>query len=146
MQVGGWSQSFGAFRDGKNITYLTYATVRGAAHEVPYTTPSPALTLFQSFLTGSPLPNRPKNWYLGRAQIAWADFPLHFLHYFPGNCTLNLNNYVQTWNCHWMCGKRMLQAEISCIWIVLILLHLHDFFFLFFYILLVTIKVTKVSL
>ncbi|KDO72509.1 hypothetical protein CISIN_1g037032mg [Citrus sinensis] len=61
QQVGGWSQSFGAFRDGKNITYLTYATVRGAAHEVPYTTPSPALTLFQSFLTGSPLPNRPKH-------------------------------------------------------------------------------------
>lgn len=85
LQVGGWSQSFGAFRDGKNITYLTYATVRGAAHEVPYTTPSPALTLFQSFLTGSPLPNRPKHWFLDHAQIAWVDFPLNFLLYFLGN-------------------------------------------------------------
>ncbi|KAJ4707492.1 Carboxypeptidase [Melia azedarach] len=55
-QVGGWSQSFGAYKDGKNTTYLTYATVRGAAHEVPFTSPSQALTLFRAFLTGSPLP------------------------------------------------------------------------------------------
>ncbi|KAL5742242.1 hypothetical protein ACOSP7_028974 [Xanthoceras sorbifolium] len=59
-QVGGWSQSFGALRDGKNVTYLSYATVRGAAHEVPFTSPSQALTLFRSFLTGSPLP-RPRH-------------------------------------------------------------------------------------
>ncbi|GJW27625.1 vacuolar protein sorting-associated protein 62 [Tanacetum coccineum] len=56
-QVGGWSQSFGGLKDGKNVTYLTYATVRGAAHEVPFTSPSQALTLF---LNGSPLP-RPKS-------------------------------------------------------------------------------------
>ncbi|KAK0597844.1 hypothetical protein LWI29_029141 [Acer saccharum] len=55
-QVGGWSQSFGRLRDGKNVTYLTFATVRGAAHEVPFTSPSQALTLFRSFLAGSPLP------------------------------------------------------------------------------------------
>ncbi|KAI3670009.1 hypothetical protein L6452_41571 [Arctium lappa] len=59
-QVGGWSQSFGGLKDGKNVTYLTYATVRGAAHEVPFTSPSQALTLFHSFLNGSPLP-RPKS-------------------------------------------------------------------------------------
>ncbi|XP_031287339.1 serine carboxypeptidase-like 46 isoform X1 [Pistacia vera] len=59
-QVGGWSESFGAFREGKNMTYLTFATVRGAAHEVPFTSPSQALTLFRSFLAGSPLP-RPHN-------------------------------------------------------------------------------------
>ncbi|GAY61901.1 hypothetical protein CUMW_213580 [Citrus unshiu] len=59
-QVGGWSQSFGAFRDGKNVTNLTFATVRGGAHEVPFTSPSEALTLFRSLLTRSPLP-RPHN-------------------------------------------------------------------------------------
>ncbi|KAJ0100181.1 hypothetical protein Patl1_22144 [Pistacia atlantica] len=59
-QVGGWSESFGAFSEGKNMTYLTFATVRGAAHEVPFTSPSQALTLFRSFLAGSPLP-RPHN-------------------------------------------------------------------------------------
>ncbi|KAF8390249.1 hypothetical protein HHK36_024774 [Tetracentron sinense] len=55
-QVGGWSQSFGGLREGKNVTYLTFATVRGAAHEVPFTSPSQALTLFRAFLSGSPLP------------------------------------------------------------------------------------------
>ncbi|KAL5725002.1 hypothetical protein ACHQM5_008199 [Ranunculus cassubicifolius] len=58
MQVGGWAQSFDAVKDGKNRTYLTYATVRGAAHEVPFTSPSQALTLFQTFLAGSPLPTK----------------------------------------------------------------------------------------
>ncbi|KAI3893484.1 hypothetical protein MKX03_022812 [Papaver bracteatum] len=55
-QVGGWAQSFGAIRkDGMNVTYLTYATVMGAAHEVPLTSPSQALTLFKAFLSGTPL-------------------------------------------------------------------------------------------
>lgn len=49
-QVGGWTLSFGKVRKGQNLTYLTFATVRGAAHEVPYTSPSQALTLFQAFL------------------------------------------------------------------------------------------------
>ncbi|KVH92689.1 Peptidase S10, serine carboxypeptidase [Cynara cardunculus var. scolymus] len=59
-QVGGWSQAFGGLKDGKNVMYLTYATVRGAAHEVPFTSPSQALTLFRSFINGSALP-RPKS-------------------------------------------------------------------------------------
>ena len=54
LQVGGWSQSFGGSMGGKNLTLLTFATVRGAAHEVPFTSPSQALTLFKSFLRGSP--------------------------------------------------------------------------------------------
>ncbi|XP_009762845.1 serine carboxypeptidase-like 45 [Nicotiana sylvestris] len=58
LQIGGWSQSFGGLREGKNITYLTFATVRGAAHEVPYTSPSQALTLFRAFLRGHPPPPR----------------------------------------------------------------------------------------
>ncbi|KAF5180500.1 Serine carboxypeptidase-like [Thalictrum thalictroides] len=57
-QIGGWAQSFSAVTDGKNVTYLTYATVRGAAHEVPFTSPSQALTLFRAFLAGSPLPSK----------------------------------------------------------------------------------------
>ncbi|XVE83848.1 hypothetical protein DITRI_Ditri16bG0120600 [Diplodiscus trichospermus] len=55
-QVGGWTQSFGAREGGKNVTYLTFATVKGAAHEVPFTSPSQALTLFHSFVNGTPLP------------------------------------------------------------------------------------------
>ncbi|XWS30290.1 hypothetical protein CRYUN_Cryun24cG0104100 [Craigia yunnanensis] len=55
-QVGGWTQSFGAPQDGKNVTYLIFATVRGAAHEVAFTSPSQALTLFHSFVNGTPLP------------------------------------------------------------------------------------------
>ncbi|CAK9186131.1 unnamed protein product [Ilex paraguariensis] len=55
-QVGGWSQPFGGMREGKNVTFLTYTTVRGAAHEVPFTSLSQALTLFRSFLNGSQLP------------------------------------------------------------------------------------------
>ncbi|OIT24634.1 serine carboxypeptidase-like 45 [Nicotiana attenuata] len=58
LQIGGWSRSFGGLREGKNITYLTFATVRGAAHEVPYTSPSQALTLFRAFLRGHPPPPR----------------------------------------------------------------------------------------
>ncbi|KAF9604092.1 hypothetical protein IFM89_002767 [Coptis chinensis] len=57
-QIGGWAQSFSGLKDGKNVTYLTYATVRGAAHEVPFTSPSQGLTLFQSFLNGYPLPSK----------------------------------------------------------------------------------------
>ncbi|XP_075078451.1 serine carboxypeptidase-like 46 [Nicotiana tabacum] len=48
LQLGGWSQSFGRL----NVTYLTFATVRGATHEVPFTSPSQALTLFRVFLRG----------------------------------------------------------------------------------------------
>ncbi|KAJ4848510.1 hypothetical protein Tsubulata_049892 [Turnera subulata] len=59
-QVGGWSRSFGSLTNGKNVTYLTFATVRGAAHEVPFTSPSQALTLFRSFLSATPLP-RPQD-------------------------------------------------------------------------------------
>ncbi|PHT94073.1 hypothetical protein T459_01955, partial [Capsicum annuum] len=58
LQIGGWSQSFGGLREGKNVAYLTFATVRGAAHEVPYTSPSQALTLFRAFLRGHPPPRR----------------------------------------------------------------------------------------
>ncbi|WOH12688.1 hypothetical protein DCAR_0832195 [Daucus carota subsp. sativus] len=58
-QVGGWWQSYGRLTEGKNVTYLTFATVRGAAHEVPFTSPSQALTLFHSFLHALPLPTPP---------------------------------------------------------------------------------------
>ncbi|KAK4736939.1 hypothetical protein R3W88_000636 [Solanum pinnatisectum] len=60
LQIGGWSQSYGGVREGKNVTYLTFATVRGAAHEVPYTSPSQALILFRAFLKGQP-PSRRNN-------------------------------------------------------------------------------------
>nr|BAX09101.1 serine carboxypeptidase [Cryptomeria japonica] len=56
-QIAGWTQAYGhARKNGKNNTILTFATVRGAAHEVPYTNPSEALTLYRSFIRGLPLP------------------------------------------------------------------------------------------
>ncbi|KAM4132870.1 hypothetical protein ACJW30_01G284900 [Castanea mollissima] len=45
--MGGWS--FGGLKEGKNVTFLTYALVRGAAHEVPFTSPSQALHYFVPF-------------------------------------------------------------------------------------------------
>ncbi|EEE51848.1 hypothetical protein OsJ_33355 [Oryza sativa Japonica Group] len=48
-QVGGWVTEYG------NI--LTFATVRGASHMVPFAQPDRALGLFQSFALGRRLPN-----------------------------------------------------------------------------------------
>lgn len=49
IQVGGWATEYGKL--------LTFATVRGAAHMVPYAQPSRALRLFSSFVRGRRLPN-----------------------------------------------------------------------------------------
>lgn len=49
QQVGGWATEYG--------NLLTFATVRGAAHMVPYAQPSRALHLFSSFIHGRRLPN-----------------------------------------------------------------------------------------
>ncbi|XP_048327066.1 serine carboxypeptidase-like 25 [Ziziphus jujuba] len=46
-QVGGWTEVYEG---------LTFATVRGAGHEVPLFKPRAALELFKSFLKGKPLP------------------------------------------------------------------------------------------
>ncbi|KAL8241972.1 hypothetical protein R6Q59_012274 [Mikania micrantha] len=46
-QVGGWMTEYG--------NLLTFATVRGAGHMVPYAQPSRALDLFSSFVLGSRL-------------------------------------------------------------------------------------------
>lgn len=48
-QVGGWATEYG--------NLLTFVTVRGAAHMVPYAQPSRALHLFSSFVHGRRLPN-----------------------------------------------------------------------------------------
>ncbi|RHN70083.1 putative carboxypeptidase D [Medicago truncatula] len=48
QQVGGWTQVYG------NV--LSFATVRGAAHEAPFSQPERSLVLFKSFLEGRPLP------------------------------------------------------------------------------------------
>ncbi|PIA41804.1 hypothetical protein AQUCO_02200319v1 [Aquilegia coerulea] len=48
-QVGGWQTEYG--------NLLTFATVRGAAHMVPYAQPGRALHLFSSFVSGRRLPN-----------------------------------------------------------------------------------------
>ncbi|XP_059456777.1 serine carboxypeptidase-like 28 isoform X2 [Corylus avellana] len=48
QQVGGWSQVYKG---------LTYATVRGAGHEVPMSQPRLALILFSHFLKNTPLPS-----------------------------------------------------------------------------------------
>ncbi|XP_059067273.1 serine carboxypeptidase-like 45 [Cryptomeria japonica] len=58
QQVAGWTQAYGHLVEGKNQTILTFASVRGAAHEVPYTSPSQGLTLFRTFIRGLSLPTR----------------------------------------------------------------------------------------
>lgn len=48
QQVGGWTQVYG------NI--LSFATIRGASHEAPFSQPERSLVLFKSFLDGRPPP------------------------------------------------------------------------------------------
>ncbi|KAL5843831.1 hypothetical protein ACOSQ4_009789 [Xanthoceras sorbifolium] len=48
-QVGGWATEYG--------NLLSFITVRGAAHMVPYAQPSRALHLFSSFVNGRRMPN-----------------------------------------------------------------------------------------
>ncbi|TKY64957.1 Serine carboxypeptidase 45 [Spatholobus suberectus] len=48
QQVGGWTQVYGDI--------LSFATIRGASHEAPFSQPQRSLVLFKSFLEGRPLP------------------------------------------------------------------------------------------
>ncbi|CAL8993574.1 unnamed protein product [Prunus brigantina] len=48
QQVGGWTQAYG--------NMLSFATIRGASHEAPFSQPERSLVLFKSFLEGRPLP------------------------------------------------------------------------------------------
>ncbi|XP_058766711.1 serine carboxypeptidase-like 45 [Vicia villosa] len=48
-QIGGWTQVYGS-----NI--LSFATIRGAAHEAPFSQPGRSLVLFKAFLEGKSLP------------------------------------------------------------------------------------------
>ncbi|CAH9138168.1 unnamed protein product [Cuscuta epithymum] len=52
-QVAGWSEGFGKLKEGINVTYLTFASMRGGSHFAPSTSPSKALKLFKAFLEGS---------------------------------------------------------------------------------------------
>ncbi|CAL1389221.1 unnamed protein product [Linum trigynum] len=47
-QVGGWNQVYGEM--------LSFATIRGASHEAPFSQPERSLMLFKSFLEGKHLP------------------------------------------------------------------------------------------
>lgn len=48
QQVGGWTEVYGGI--------LSFATIRGASHEAPFSQPERSLVLFKSFLQGMPLP------------------------------------------------------------------------------------------
>lgn len=48
FQVAGWTQVYGDI--------LSFATVRGAAHEAPFSQPERSLVLLKAFLEGKPLP------------------------------------------------------------------------------------------
>ncbi|KAF3442162.1 hypothetical protein FNV43_RR16078 [Rhamnella rubrinervis] len=47
-QVAGWTQVYGDI--------LSFATIRGASHEAPFSQPERSLVLFNAFLSGKPLP------------------------------------------------------------------------------------------
>ncbi|KAK9684338.1 hypothetical protein RND81_10G203500 [Saponaria officinalis] len=49
QQVGGWTEAYGDI--------LSFATIRGASHEVPFSQPQRSLVLFKSFLERTPLPD-----------------------------------------------------------------------------------------
>nr|XP_043611117.1 serine carboxypeptidase-like 45 [Erigeron canadensis] len=63
-QVGGWIQVYGDI--------LSFATIRGAAHEAPFSQPERSLALFRGFLSGKPLPAANKI-----AQKTETIIPLH---------------------------------------------------------------------
>ncbi|KAJ1404268.1 Peptidase S10, serine carboxypeptidase, partial [Sesbania bispinosa] len=46
--VAGWTQVYGDI--------LSFATIRGAAHEAPFTQPERSLVMLKAFLEGKPLP------------------------------------------------------------------------------------------
>nr|XP_043612159.1 serine carboxypeptidase-like 45 [Erigeron canadensis] len=48
-QVGGWTQVYD--------DVLTFATIRGASHEAPFSQPERSINLFRGFLSGKPLPS-----------------------------------------------------------------------------------------
>ena len=48
FQVAGWTQVY------EDI--LSYATIRGASHEAPFSQPARSLVLLKAFLDGKPLP------------------------------------------------------------------------------------------
>ncbi|CAN4086572.1 unnamed protein product [Withania somnifera] len=48
QQVGGWTHVYDKI--------LSFATIRGASHEAPFSQPERSLVLFKSFLQGKPLP------------------------------------------------------------------------------------------
>ncbi|CAM8902527.1 unnamed protein product [Rhodiola kirilowii] len=48
QQVGGWTQVYG--------NLLSFATIRGASHEAPFSQPQRSLVLFKAFLESTPLP------------------------------------------------------------------------------------------
>ena len=56
-QVVGWTQAYGHTMKGKQESILTYTTIRGGGHEIPYTNPSEALTLYISFIIALPFPS-----------------------------------------------------------------------------------------
>jgi serine carboxypeptidase-like clade 2 len=49
FQVAGWTQIYGG-------GILSFATIRGASHEAPFSQPGRSLGLLKSFLEGKPLP------------------------------------------------------------------------------------------
>lgn len=57
LQVAGWTQAYGHTVKGKQESILTYTTIRGGGHEMPYTNPSEALTLYRSFIRALPFPS-----------------------------------------------------------------------------------------
>lgn len=48
-QIGGWTQVYGS-------NTLSFATIRGASHEAPFSQPGRSLVLFKAFLEGKSLP------------------------------------------------------------------------------------------
>ncbi|KAK7336437.1 hypothetical protein VNO77_16978 [Canavalia gladiata] len=65
-QVAGWTQVYGDI--------LSYATIRGASHEAPFTQPGRSLVLLQAFLEGKPLPTDKINSLPGQPPVKFQQY------------------------------------------------------------------------
>ncbi|KAL5154744.1 Serine carboxypeptidase-like 45 [Glycine soja] len=69
-QVGGWTQVYGDI--------LSYATIRGASHEAPYTQPERSLGLLKAFLEGKPLPTDKISNLPGQPHVKFQQYSGYF--------------------------------------------------------------------
>lgn len=116
FQVGGWTQVYGDI--------LSFATIRGASHEAPFSQPERSLVLFKSFIEGKPLPL--EFWYIhvGGVAIMWLFYCTWI------RSTVNQWWLVPIWECRKFC--KVLECKKGGNIFFFLLCHITLFTLLFF--------------